>query len=262
MKHFYVYCLTNTITGEFYYGFRSIPTSIDPIDDLLISYFSSSKIVKQQIAMYGSCAFRSDIIHIYDVADDAFWHEQRLIKDAFLDPKCLNKHFVDPLSQKKVFHTVGTSCSLATKSKISKSNTGRRHTTSEETKMKISNALKGRSSPLKGRRQSLDHIEKSRQARLGKTQKSKGRSKIVSDAWRSAMESTNWSKKRGSPGNRLGTIHRDETKQKISIAKQGQSPPNKGVPAQKFECRFCNKMIGGSSNLLSHERKCSAIKAV
>lgn len=40
----------------------------------------------------------------------------------------------------------------------------------------------------------------------------------------------------------------DEVKQNISKSKKGKPAPNKGIPAQKYTCPHCKKIVGGASN--------------
>lgn len=40
----------------------------------------------------------------------------------------------------------------------------------------------------------------------------------------------------------------DERKQKISASLKGRTAHNKGIPAARYECEFCGKIVGGASN--------------
>lgn len=49
----------------------------------------------------------------------------------------------------------------------------------------------------------------------------------------------------------------EETKQKISKTKKGVPSKRKGIPANKIECPYCNKIIGGEGNYRRyHGDKC------
>lgn len=65
---------------------------------------------------------------------------------------------------------------------------------------------------------------------------------------------------------KLGTKASDETKKRMSESRKGQtraeeqkkaySVAMKGIPKKKYECKVCNKLIGGGSNLQRHEAVC------
>lgn len=45
-----------------------------------------------------------------------------------------------------------------------------------------------------------------------------------------------------------GQVFTEERKQKISLAMKGKAPYNKGKPAEKFVCKYCDKEVGGAGN--------------
>ena len=150
---FYVYQITNKITGEFYFGSRTAKVMISrtPEEDLWNHYFTSSKYIKQQIEQYGIKSFETEILHKYpDNADAAYWHEQLHIMASIKNPLCLNKFYVFIMTAKSKM--VGSSSSKfsdlarqrALENKIGKPR-------SAETKVKLSLANKGKEQSLETR---------------------------------------------------------------------------------------------------------------
>jgi hypothetical protein len=85
MKTWYVYKLSFP-DSTFYYGYRG--SKANPIEDLLVKYFSSSKIVKSKLEVLPATG---EILHTTLVKEDAFNIEQTLIEKYLNDPMCLNQ---------------------------------------------------------------------------------------------------------------------------------------------------------------------------
>jgi hypothetical protein len=102
---FYVYKVTCLETQEYYWGSRTANRKrrLMPSQDLWIKYYSSSKLLKQLIQVYGKERFKAEIIQEMWDADEAFWLEQEFIKSSINDPKCLNKYYIDRATSKKAF---------------------------------------------------------------------------------------------------------------------------------------------------------------
>lgn len=86
MKNWYVYKIEFE-DNKFYIGYRGSNRS--PDQDFLISYFSSSKVVKERIKQ--GIKYKGKILNIYDTKDIAYENEQDLIFQYILDPNILNK---------------------------------------------------------------------------------------------------------------------------------------------------------------------------
>jgi len=86
MKKFYVYELVFN-DGRFYIGYRG--SKLQPEDDLLVKYFTSSKVVKMMLESKVSCTYR--IIQRDMTQEDAYELEQQLIYHRFHDKDCLNE---------------------------------------------------------------------------------------------------------------------------------------------------------------------------
>jgi len=117
----YVYRVENTVTKEFYYGSRYNYTC-DPIDDIWIDYFTSSKSVKKLIKEFGKESFVVSIIEVFEDSTKCFRNEQTLIETYISDVLCLNKQYVKedyPVFLNK------NKCSDNTKLKMSMANSGR-----------------------------------------------------------------------------------------------------------------------------------------
>lgn len=166
----YVYICTHIETGEYYIGYREKNTLPSHID--LPIYKTSSKIVKADFDSYTWA-----IVAEFTTGDDAYYHEQCLIYDAWGDSLMINKHhrrFSSPQfrckghsqeTKDKIARTQKSRMSvpenrekisktrkgqsngpmaLATKLKISAKRAGQKlGPTSAEKKIKLSNATKG-----------------------------------------------------------------------------------------------------------------------
>ena len=86
----YVYKLVHKITGKFYFGYRSKNVSIGlrSEDDLGIKYFTSSKYIRNNFSEYDY-----EIIAEFFTVDDAYAHEQSLIREHWGNPLLVNKHY-------------------------------------------------------------------------------------------------------------------------------------------------------------------------
>lgn len=98
----YVYYIENTITNQFYYGFRCDNIS-EPENDIWVKYFTSSKYVKALLSTYGKESFVVKVIFSLHDSEVCYWYEQLLIRENINNPLCLNKQYVDPDSNKKKF---------------------------------------------------------------------------------------------------------------------------------------------------------------
>lgn len=91
----YVYSLRFRITGQWYVGCRYAKHLTDETvsKDLWIRYFTSSKLVKALIKVYGSESFEPKIRRIFDTADEAKSYESSFLKriDARTNPVFLNQ---------------------------------------------------------------------------------------------------------------------------------------------------------------------------
>lgn len=142
MTNAYVYRITNTVTQEFYYGYRyrNQKLEIAPSDDLWVVYFTSSKRIKRDIEKYGIHSFVPVILY-EDIDSVKCWrYEQQLIKDAWYNQKLLNGKFHDPDSDVEIYRRVNL-LSDSTKQKMSAASKGRPK--SEEHKKKIALANTG-----------------------------------------------------------------------------------------------------------------------
>jgi hypothetical protein len=92
----YVYKITVKETGEFYFGFRKRNIA-EPVNDLLVNYFSSSKTIKSIIECQGLNAVSGEIIFT------SFEHEQSLIEQHQGNPLLLNQQFQKPNMGFKMF---------------------------------------------------------------------------------------------------------------------------------------------------------------
>lgn len=93
----YTYKVTFT-SGEYYFGYRfaNVKKNRPAHLDLGTYYKTSSKIIKER--GFENCTF--EVLSEFDSKFDAYWSEQRAIKNNKDDPLILNKHYIDPDSGK------------------------------------------------------------------------------------------------------------------------------------------------------------------
>ena len=136
----YVYTITNTITGEFYHGYRyrNQTLGIAPKYDLWTTYFTSSNRIKNDIKKYGKNSFTC----IYENTDSikCWQQEQIAIKKDWGNPLLLNGKYHDPNSTVEIFRRVNI---LTEKTRLKMSIAGKGKPKSEEHKKKIALANTG-----------------------------------------------------------------------------------------------------------------------
>lgn len=217
----YVYLVTNKITNEFYYGSRyhNIKQKRTPEEDFWVYYFTSSKKIKALIELYGTDSFEIKIIMKDLDYDKCYFYEQELIAKFLGTPLCLNGH----CTKTGKFSTAGNIPTAETRSKISISSSKLVH--SAEAKIKMSNAKKGlpRSAETKA---------KLSKAHLGKLRGT------PSDDHKHKIRIAN-----------TGNIHSNESKLKMSNAKNGYIPVI-------VACPYCDKTGGENIMHRWHFDKC------
>lgn len=121
----YVYQIRNRITREYYIGFRKahIAKNRLPEQDFLIYYFTSSTKVLDMIKEHGLKSFEGEILYQDTDHMEAYWYEQKLIKQNWSDPLLLNGHYQDRVTNKNVF--LLSSHTESAKLKISKAHKGK-----------------------------------------------------------------------------------------------------------------------------------------
>lgn len=83
-KYFYLYKITNNITGEYYYGVHET----FKLDD---GYFGSGATLKENIKQYGRENFVKEILEFFPNRKELMNEEKRIVnKELLKDPKCLN----------------------------------------------------------------------------------------------------------------------------------------------------------------------------
>ena len=218
----YVYKLTHKITSEFYIGVRwanIYPSGLD----LGIRYKTSSKYVKPIFE-----EFNYEVIAEFFNHEDAIDFEQNSIEENWNNPLLLNK----AIQVSKKFRCTGHS---------------------EETKIKMSIAKKGKPPNNKGKKLSEETKEKIRQNSLLQRHTEETKQKMSERM----LGNKNGI---GSPGN-TGMKHTEEHKRKIAEAgmgrvmsaetKQKLSAQRKGIPKPKSECHICNKLFS-AANMVRH----------
>jgi len=135
----YTYFVRNKITNQFYYGsrFHNTKRQRTPEEDFWIYYFTTSKIVKNDIKIYGKDQFEYKIIYKNEDYNLCYWYEQDLIKEHIKNPLCLNRHYVDRKSNNQKFSAFGLIHTEESKIKMSKAKTGKSLPRTKETTDKI-----------------------------------------------------------------------------------------------------------------------------
>ena len=132
----YIYKVTNLETGQYYIGSQCSGKKIG------VNYFTSStnKEFKEEFKTYGEEKYKIEIIKEFEDPDECGRAENYIIRNYMLkkDGLCLNRAY--HCNGKKVFSRVGTHPKAWNK--------GTHH--SDETRKKISRALKGHTSWNKG----------------------------------------------------------------------------------------------------------------
>jgi hypothetical protein len=148
-----IYCKP---TNQYYYGTR-YAVGCQP-SDLWQTYFTSSKVVKSLINLYGKEAFDIKIRKIFKTKHQALLWEEKFLKrvQAAQSPKWLNKH-----NGNKTFYCTGH-----------QGNLGRKQ--SDETKLKRRLANLGKKRPPF----SAEHRQKIRDAKLGVKMSDEARMKM------------------------------------------------------------------------------------
>lgn len=204
---YYFYKTTNRINGKYYYGVHSSYTKSG--ED---SYLGSGTLLQKAIKKYGKDNFKKEILKEFDTLEEAYrWEEEHVTEVEVRDPNCYNVRLgglggiggsvylhrdrtmtrVPPVLVEQYLQEgweLGMSDDWLQKV--------HRLELTEEHKQKISKALKGKPSPLRGTHISEEHKQKLSKARKGK--------------------SNYWS---------LGVPRSEETKEKIRQAHLGKKQP-------------------------------------
>ena len=207
----FVYKTTNPLNGKIYIGQHTT----ENIDD---GYLGSGVILQKAFKKYGKENFTREIIALADTQEDLNHAEEFFIK-----------HYRDKIGWGMMYNA--TECAFGggchteeSKKKMSAALKGRegwnkgRHLT-EETKLKISEARKGQPSPRKGR-----HLTE--ETKLNISEAHKGR---PNESWR-GRHHTEESKLKMSTTKKghKGRHHTEESKLKMSAAQKGHPGWNKG----------------------------------
>lgn len=245
---YYIYKITNKVTGEFYFGSRTakVMRNTTPEEDLWKKYFTSSKYVKQQIAEYGKEAFTSEILWKYDDIEMTDFHEQVYIYYHINNPLCLNKHYVCPHKHTKTFSCAGTKRTpeqnransehrkgkpLRRKDGTVVKNVARGHRHSDATKAKFSAIHKGKTQPR-------DAVERQRKAVTGRkatpeqiaNQIAGQTGRVVTDATRKKIGAANAISQKGKKLSPETIAKRSATYSANWALKSDKTKPRKSAP--------------------------------
>lgn len=198
----YVYSIKVLATEQFYLGSRgrNITLGREPEEDLWVKYETSSKKIKAMIAELGKSSFEASIIARFDKHEDAYWHEQDLIKSQIKNPLCLNKHYVERVTGKRVFvGLAGVPKSIEHRQKISESNKGKHN--DPDVRRRIGEAQRGKIF-------TEEHRQKLSAAGLGRKHSDESKEKMRSP------------KSPESVAKRVGRKHSEETLAKMRASKK------------------------------------------
>ena len=239
----YVYKITFKLTGQFYYGSRTIKTANKrPEDDLFITYFTSSKVIKSLIKEHGAHEFITDILFTSSSYNETYEFEQTLIKTNIQDPLCVNKHYFDIDQNKTVFSNFGNRHSSEQKEKWSKSRKGK----APSNKGKSYDSDKKRNFRSKNKGKTYDEIYGDRANEIReKIKKSNKERPPIRNETREKLRKvhtlrTPESYKKAGEKNK-NRVFLEETLSKMSAAKKGKPAHNKGIATIRASCIKCKK---------------------
>ena len=181
----YVYIGIHKVTGQFYIGYRERNEVQSHLEfGLLYKTSSSSDLVNNNFDDFEWMIVAE--FYTETANDDAYWHEQELIKESIHNPLCLNKHYVD----KALGHNRFSSSLPETRLAISKGRKGiLKGKTYEEiygpekafelklcrsinmSKIRKEQVATGKPNPISGKKRPqsvLDAMEKGRKKSIGK----------------------------------------------------------------------------------------------
>lgn len=189
----YVYKLTHKTTNQFYFGVR-YANKVEPINDIMKKYFSSSDIIEKIIKEQGKDIFDVEIVFTNIDENICFNMEQKLIEEHWKNELSLNRNFqkagggffknVNPISDK--------------------------------TRIKISEAGRNRPSPSQETRDKISAIHKGKIVSEETRKKQSDAKKNISDETRAKMSL-----------GRQGRIVTAETREKLSIASKNMTDETK-----------------------------------
>jgi hypothetical protein len=226
----YTYLLKCIPENCFYYGVR-FANGCHP-DDFWNVYFTSSKIVKNKINLYGKEAFIFEIRKIFDTKEEAILWETRVLTKLKVSKK---QNFYNKTNNKSIPPLYGND----------------NPATSDEVKSKISKTLKktaarGENHPRKLNPEKYSHIG----------DMLKGRKNHWSAGDKNCMHrpeiKEKFRKMRGSHGNN-GRVQTEEEKEKRRISNLGKS-------RQKYDCSHCGINVAKNVLLRWHNDNCKLIK--
>lgn len=83
-EYFYIYRITNIITGKYYLGMHTTSN----LDD---DYYGSGKIIKRSIRKYGKENHKKEILEFLETYEDLIWREREIVNENVInDPLSMN----------------------------------------------------------------------------------------------------------------------------------------------------------------------------
>ena len=177
----YTYLIKFKLTGQVYYGsrYKNVELNLAPKDDLMITYFTSSRHVRKLIKEHGTNAFEWMVRKIFDTKEQAAAWETKVLRRCKVleNDKWLNRNIAGcilhtPEIRQKIsaFHK-GKPKSQEHKDKIRNSMLGKNigRTQTEEHRRKNSEAKRGMNNPMYGKPCSDERRQKISEANRGKS---------------------------------------------------------------------------------------------
>jgi len=216
-----IYETTNLVNGKTYIGQHQCKS----LDD---GYLGSGVCLRDAIKKYGEANFKREVLFIYDNFDDMNKKEIELVTEEFV-----------ALGSNYNLQTGGSNGrhSEETRAKISEALKGKKH--SEETRAKMSAANKGK-------KLSEETKRKISEAREGKKHSEESKRKI-SAAQKNMSEEKKLAMKAKMSAARKGRKKSEAWKAKISAAAKGRT---------KHECPHCHKFCTANNLAQWHGDKC------
>jgi hypothetical protein len=109
----YVYKITFLPTDQYYIGYRGSKNAIP--DDLLATYFTSSKVVARLIKEHGVDKFAKEILAEFDTGVEAYEYEQQLLREHNVESntQMLNKRLTSCALDTFKYHTEKTRAQMS-----------------------------------------------------------------------------------------------------------------------------------------------------
>jgi len=238
----YTYLIKFKPTGQYYYGsrYKNVRLGINPEDDLMITYTTSSKDINSMIAEHGIEAFEWEVRRTFDTPEQATAWETRVLRRCRVleDKKWLNGNIAGHIlpteqSRKKISEAhSGKPKTEEHKKNLSKSQKGKPKKStayqSEEYRQKMSMLKTGANNGMYGRQQTEDAKKK-----IGE------KNRIHMQGENNPMKKVEWTAERREHMRQIRAKRQPWTEEQ----KQAVAAKLRGQKREKLHCPHCGRDI-------------------